>query len=163
MAAPTTDRPTATGPASAGNRPSADEYTYHRTISPLWFYLIGVVVGIVIVVIAIVAITVDHNRELNNLEDEKVELQRAAYERELNGLAKVNETNTVYTVKASNQSATGFWAVSTTTNGSSGDTVCERPMFLPNAKHSFPYFKDVPLDGSPDGAYCVTKVAKPGG
>ncbi len=160
----TMDRPTTTGSASADGRPPAEEYpvyTRRRIRLPLWAYLVAI--GVVAVIVGAILMQVSHAREVSNLKDEKVELQRAAYERELNGLAKVNETNTVYTVKVSDQSMTGFWAVSTTTNASKGDTVCERPMFLPDGKHSFPWFKDVPLDGSPDGAYCVTKVAKPGG
>ncbi len=150
------DRSTATDPVSAGGRQSPSQHLQMTNM----YYLLAFV--IVVAVIGFFLMTVSHNSAVNNLKDEKTELQRAAYERELNGLAKVNGTNTVYAVQVSDKSSTGFWAVSTTTNGSKGDTVCERQMFLPDGKHSFPWFKDVPLDGSPDGAYCVTNVAEPG-
>ncbi len=159
MAAPTTDQPTATGSVSAGSRPSTSQ---NRRRNPTWaWYLLIAVLSMII--IGMIFMAAKDSREIYRLKDEKLELRRAAYERELNGLAMVKETNTVYTVSLSDRSSTGFWAVSTTTNESSGDTVCERPMLLPDGAHSFPWFEEVPLDGSPDGAYCVTKVAKPGG
>lgn len=98
------------------------------------------------------------------------EVQRQTYERELNGLALVNKTSTVYTVelkpngtKEQPLPGTTWWATSTTKNKGTGDTVCYRPIYGPDGNHKFPYFKDVPLEGSPDGAYCLTKVSRPGG
>ena len=153
------DRSTATDPVSAGGRQSPSQ---HHQMTNMYYLLAFVIVAVVIVFFLM---RVSHNREVNRLKDEKTELQRASYQRELNGLAGVNETNTVYTVQLSDQSPTGFWAVSTTDNGlKKGKTTCERPMFVPDGEHFFPYFEDeVALEDSPDGAYCSTRVPKPGG